>query len=88
MDYEKYQEFSEFLKTIAHPTRLTLLQMIRKGEPCVKDMHESLDLSQPNISRHLGLLRNAHVVESICQGNKRCYRLLDQRVNDILDVLT
>ena len=87
MKRDTYQEQADFLKTISHPTRLYLLKMIREGKPCVKDMQEDLKLSQPNISRHLALMRNAGIVESSCRGNKRCYSLMDKRVEHILAVL-
>lgn len=53
-----------FLKAISDPTRLrALLLLTREGELCVCELVHALGVSQPKISRHLGQLRNAAIVE-------------------------
>lgn len=59
------------LKAIAEPTRLRLLSMIAAGpggEMCVCDLTEPVGLSQPTVSHHLKVLREAGIVDSERQG--------------------
>ena len=82
-----YDESARILKALAHPTRLQLVDLIREKRPCVKFMEEVLGVAQPNISQHLSLLRNMGIVEAEREGNLVCYRIKNQRVLKLLDVL-
>jgi len=82
-----YDESARILKALAHPTRLQLVDLIREKRPCVKFMEEVLGVAQPNISQHLSLLRNLGIVEAEREGNLVCYRIKNQRVLKLLDVL-
>ena len=64
------------------------LELLRDREPCVKVMEEILGLAQPNISQHLTLLRHLDIVEAKREGNQVCYRIKNQRVVRLLDILT
>jgi ArsR family transcriptional regulator len=56
-------------------TRLRILALLLTGEVCVCDIHESLDLPQPKVSRHLAYLRRAGLVETRRAGLWVHYRL-------------
>jgi ArsR family transcriptional regulator len=56
-------------------TRLRILAMLSTGEVCVCDIHESLDLPQPKVSRHLAYLRRAGLVDARKDGLWVHYRL-------------
>ena len=75
MDTERAFEWSELLKAFAHPTRLQILDELRKGTRCVTDMEEILPVTQVNISQHLTVLRNAKLVDFAQDGALRCYYL-------------
>lgn len=77
----------ELLKTIAHPARIKILAELSLGVKCVSDFEESLDLSQPNISQHLSLLRVHGIVDYFVDGRLKCYFLKDPIVLDLLTVL-
>jgi ArsR family transcriptional regulator len=80
-------ESARFLKALAHPTRLQLVDLIRSSRPCVKSMEQILGIAQPNISQHLSLLRNVGIIESERTGNQVCYRIKNEIVFELLDVL-
>lgn len=82
-----YDNYARIMKAIAHPTRLKILNLMRKECPCVKQMETVADASQPNISQHLSLLRNLGIVEAEREGNLHCYQIKDQNVRIILDTL-
>ncbi len=77
----------EILKVIAHPVRLMMLEELLKGVKCVSDLEEFLDISQPNVSQHLGLLRRHGVIDYYMDGRLRCYFLKDPIIPDLIEVL-
>ncbi|MBN2103856.1 winged helix-turn-helix transcriptional regulator [bacterium] len=83
-----YEENARFLKALAHPTRLHIVELIRDKEPCVKVMEEVLGVSQANVSQHLTLLRHLNIVEAKRTGNQVCYRIKNPRVLKLMDMLT
>jgi ArsR family transcriptional regulator len=59
----------EALHALAHPVRLELVAHIAaRGPLCVCHLNEDLDYTQPTISKHLGVLRRAGLVESRRDG--------------------
>ena len=77
----------ETLKAIAHPVRIKILQELMGGVKCVSDMEDFLDISQPNVSQHLSLLRRMGVVDHFMDGRLRCYFLVDSMVPDLIELL-
>lgn len=68
----------EFCRALADETRQGILKLLQqRGELCVSDIVEAFDSSQPTISHHLRLLRNAGLVSARKQG-KLVYYALDQ----------
>lgn len=65
------------LKVIAHPVRIKILEELAKGVKCVSDFEEFLEISQPNISQHLALLRNCRIIDYYVDGRLKCYFLVD-----------
>jgi DNA-binding transcriptional ArsR family regulator len=60
---------------LAEPTRREILDLLRQGEQPVGALVEELDLSQPAVSKHLRVLRDAGLVEVRPQAQRRLYRL-------------
>ena len=68
-------ELAESLKVFSDPTRLQLLKMLtRNGEMNVNAMCHELGQSQPAVSHHLALLRDAEVVVRRREGKFNFYR--------------
>lgn len=66
------------LKALADATRLRILNLLRQGEICGRDLGYVLRLSQPNIAQHLAYLRHAGVVRSHRKGALVFYRLIER----------
>lgn len=65
-----------FFSILSDPTRLRALMLIRaEGEVCVCELTFTLSESQPKISRHLALMREAGIVESRREGTWMHYRI-------------
>lgn len=76
------RSFSRLFKALGDETRLRIVALLSHGELCVCHLEEALGLSQPNVSRHLGLLRMAGVVEHRREGSWIYYRLAPQEDAD------
>ena len=77
----------ELLKIIAHPVRIKILEELMKGVKCVSDFEEFLEISQPNVSQHLSLLRRFGVIDYYIDGRLKCYFLRDPIIPDIVNIL-
>ena len=64
-------------RALADQTRLRIIGLLRAGEICVCDIHGSLGLPQPTVSRHLAYLRRTGLVSSRRDGLWVHYRLAE-----------
>jgi DNA-binding transcriptional ArsR family regulator len=62
-------------EVVAEPARRQLLDLLLEGDQPVGELVRETGLSQPNTSRHLRVLRDAGLVESRAEGQRRLYRL-------------
>jgi DNA-binding transcriptional ArsR family regulator len=72
------------LKALAHPARLLLLRRLMQNECCVSDVEKCLGLSQPNVSQHLRILKEAGIIEGRRERTRICYRIADEKTARLL----
>jgi ArsR family transcriptional regulator len=84
---KEYESQSDFLKTLAHSTRLAILDILRDGEQCVCHMEATLGLRQAYISQHLMKLKQAGLVEPRRDGLNLYYHVTRPEVFHVLDAL-
>jgi ArsR family transcriptional regulator len=84
---QAYQTQTELLKTISHPTRLAVLEILRDGEQCVCHIEAMLDLRQAYISQQLMVLREAGLVEVRRDGLNMYYRVIKPEIFAVLDAI-
>jgi len=77
----------DLLKAIAHPVRIKILEDLVQGVKCVSDFEESLDISQPNVSQHLKLLKSHQIVDYFVDGRLKCYFLKEPLIPDLIELL-
>lgn len=83
-----YHHGAQLFKALAHPIRLLIVEKLLEEEKCVNEIHELVDVSQPNISQHLNILRYSGVVDFRQQGNLRCYFLKEpERIKKLIQFL-
>jgi len=82
-----YDKTANKLKVMGHPIRLQILDMLRHGETCVCHIEQALDRRQAYISQQLMTLRDASLVDSRKDGLQVYYRLIDDQVVELLDLL-
>ena len=66
---------SELFQLLADPTRLRIVEALMHGERAVNDLVDAVDIHQSGVSRHLGILYEAGVVQVRPSGPKRLYSL-------------
>jgi ArsR family transcriptional regulator, arsenate/arsenite/antimonite-responsive transcriptional repressor len=78
------------LKAVSDPNRLKLLSCLKKGEVCVCDFVDVLNISQPAVSQQLKKLKDAGIVLERPSGTWKYYRLNDELppyIQSIIDQL-
>lgn len=75
-------------KAIADPRRRQILVAITEEERSVSDLTALLDISQPAVSQHLNVLREAGLVEERRDGRFNYYTVRPQPLKDIYDWLS
>jgi DNA-binding transcriptional ArsR family regulator len=63
------------LEVLAEPRRLQILELLRDGEQPVGDLVNRLGISQPAVSKHLRVLKDAGLVEARADAQRRLYRI-------------
>ena len=72
-------ELSDVLQALAEPNRLRLLRLLSRREVCVTAAARMLGLSQPLVSQHLRVLRQAGLIEGERRGRRVHYRVRQSR---------
>jgi DNA-binding transcriptional ArsR family regulator len=72
---------------LAEPSRRRILDLLRGGERSVNDLVSRLDLSQPSVSKHLKVLREAGLVGVRPEGKLRWYGLRAEPLAEVADWL-
>ncbi|MDQ1366388.1 MAG: hypothetical protein QOF81_1635 [Acidimicrobiaceae bacterium] len=63
------------LQALGEPNRHAIVELLRDGERPVGELVEQLHLSQPAVSKHLRVLKEAGVVEARVDAQRRLYRI-------------
>lgn len=81
-------ELAARFKALADPTRVAIVNRLAGAEEvCVCDLTEAFELSQPTISHHLRVLREAGLVEASRRGTWAYYRLVPETVDALRKAL-
>lgn len=73
---------------VAEPTRRRILDLLRADERAVGELVDALAMSQPAVSKHLRVLRDAGLVDARVDAQRRVYRLIPEPLLEIDDWLT
>ena len=75
------EELATVFKALADPTRVSIVNRLAfADECCVCDLTAAFDLSQPTVSHHLRVLREAGLVETERRGTWAYYRLVPEAI--------
>ena len=68
---------------LAEPTRRSILDLLREGDRPVGELVDALSLSQPLVSKHLRVLREAGLVDARPDAQRRVYRLRPEALAEL-----
>lgn len=74
-------------QALADPKRILILYALAERPRHVTNLAQDLNLPQPTVSRHLRILHQQSLVETEREGISITYRLIDNRVIEVLDTL-
>lgn len=70
---KEIDSISEFIRILNEQNRLRILCLLKRGEHCVCDIFEALNLSQNLVSHHLKVLKDAQLIDFKKEGTKVIY---------------
>jgi DNA-binding transcriptional ArsR family regulator len=76
---------TDAFNAVAEPRRRQILDLLSRGERPVNDLVAALDVPQPQVSKHLRVLREVGLVEVRDEGRQRMYRLNGRTLKPIHD---
>ncbi len=72
-------------KALADPTRLKILECVEKGERCICEIIPYTGKSQPCVSQHLKVLKNAGIVDERKDGTRIMIKISNEEIYTIVD---
>ena len=84
MDDMVFKIKADFLKGLAHPIRLQVIEYLKNGEASVGKLVQELGVEQSNLSRHLATLRELVILEARQEKTTVYYTIHDQDIFKVL----
>jgi DNA-binding transcriptional ArsR family regulator len=81
-----YQVKADFFKTLAHPARIRVLEILRDGERSVSELIPEVGLEPSHLSQQLGVLRRAGILQARKEGSTVRYSVTDERIFELLAI--
>ena len=81
---KEYEELSNKFRALSHPARVKLVEDLMEKECCVGEMQKCLSISQPNVSQHLKVLKDAGIIRGRREKTRICYSIADDNVQKTL----
>ncbi len=86
LDIEKLETAAGILKSIAHPMRIAILNLLEGSRKMtVTEIHEMLGIEQATTSHHLGILKDKGVLCSRREGKNTWYFLKNDILSQVID---
>jgi len=81
-----YEIKAQFFKTLGHPARIRVLEVLRDGERTVSELVPAVGIEASHLSQQLGILRRANLVQTRKDGNTVLYSVGSPMIFELLDV--
>ncbi|TDQ51581.1 ArsR/SmtB family transcription factor [Actinorugispora endophytica] len=79
-----YQAKAEFFRTLGHPVRIRVLELLQEGPRPVHELLADIGVEASNLSQQLAVLRRTNLVASRREGGAVLYELSTPEVADLL----
>jgi DNA-binding transcriptional ArsR family regulator len=89
MDQDKriYELQARLCQVLASPKRLEILYTLKDAELTAGDLAKAVDVTMPNLSQHLSLMKQHGLVESRKEGLNMYYRLASDHIMEVCDAV-
>ena len=87
MEEKMYEMHAEVCKSMANPTRLKIMNLLREGEKSVEELRKQLRLPKANLSQHLSILRQRRIVSTRRAGLNIYYKVANPKMIKACDIL-
>ena len=82
-----FELHASICRTLSHPKRLEILNLLRQGELSVSEMAEQMGISLANVSQHLAVLRDQEVVVPRREGVNIYYQISNPKIIQACDLM-
>jgi ArsR family transcriptional regulator, arsenate/arsenite/antimonite-responsive transcriptional repressor len=79
-----YQAKAEFFRTLGHPIRIRVLELLQDGPKAVSELLAEIDVEASSLSQQLAVLRRAGIVVATRKGTSVVYQLAASDVGDLM----
>jgi DNA-binding transcriptional ArsR family regulator len=79
-----YQAKAEFFRTLGHPARIRILELLSERDHAVHELLEQIEIEPSNLSQQLAVLRRTSLVISHRRGGEVIYSVSSPEVRDLL----
>jgi len=87
IDLEALGQAAECLRTLAHPHRLRMVQMLLQGRYTVGELAEACEIPSHMASEHLRLMQHCGLLSSQREGRRNYYEIADSHLESIMDCI-
>jgi ArsR family transcriptional regulator len=87
MNDQIYQYHAEMCQVFSHPKRLEVINVLRDGEMTVSELAQKLGLTIGNLSQHLSMMKERHILLTRKEGNMVYYRILNPKLIRCFDMM-
>lgn len=81
-----HQLKAELFKTLSHPLRIRVLELLSEGEQSVGELLRAIEIEASNLSQQLAVLRSAGLVSTRKEGSTVYYSLVSDQIADLMGV--
>ncbi|CDF59388.1 ArsR/SmtB family transcription factor [Thermobrachium celere] len=81
---KKIQKLADKFKVLSNPIRVSILLCLLNGQSNVTKIQECLNIPQSTVSKHLGILKNAGLIEGERSGLEVIYSIVDDGVKNMI----
>jgi len=87
MEDRIYQYHAEMCQVFSHPKRLEVINVLRDGEMSVSELAQNLGLTVGNLSQHLSMMKERHILLARKEGNMVYYRIANPKLIRCFDMM-
>ena len=87
MEDQIYAYHAEMCQVLSHPKRLEAINVLRDGEMSVTELSQKLGLTVGNLSQHLSMMKERHVLLTRKEGNMVYYRIANPKLIRCFDMM-